>query len=444
MNLDPQKLDSQKLAPESSSLKRPDLKIENATLVGYRTPQTITIQSGLITEIAPSHDLSQPLPVSATGADSASNCETIEANRKLVIPSLIDPHLHLDKALLLEQHPAQQGTFAEALADTAALKQNFTLEDIQSRARRVIENEIAFGTTTIRTHVEVDPILQLTSLEAILPLKQAYTWGVDLQLAIFAQEGITNQPGTEKLLHQALSLGGDLIGSAPYTDTDPIRNIQIVFDLAQTYDCDVDFHLDFLDNHEPLLLPNVIKETVKRGWQNRVCLGHMTRLAGLLPAELSAIATDLKAAGISILALPASDLYMMARQDTHNVRRGVAPVHTLTDLGVNCAIATNNVQNLFTPFGDGDPLKICTLLAQVLQLGTPSRHAQCLEMATTRAARAIGINNHSIAIGHPANLVILDARTASEAVGSPPVGRMTFKAGKLISRTDTHEQLIPH
>ncbi len=417
---DSQKLDSEKL----------DLKIENATLIGYHTPQTITVQNGLIAKIADSL------------TDSAH--QTVDANGKLVIPSFIDPHLHLDKALLLEQHPAQQGTFAEALADTATLKQNFTLEDIQSRARRVIESEIAFGTTAIRTHIEVDPILQLTSLEAILPLKQAYAWGVDLQLAIFAQEGITNQPGTEDLLHQALSLGGDLIGSAPYTDTDPIRNIQIVFDLAQAYDCDVDFHLDFLDNHEPLLLPSVIRETIKRGWQNRVCLGHMTRLAGLAPTELRAIATDIKAAGISILALPASDLYMIARQDTHNARRGVAPIHTLTDLGVNCAIATNNVQNLFTPFGDGDPLKICTLLAQVLQLGTSAHQVQCLEMATTRAARAIGIRYHSIAVDHPANLVILNARSASEAIGSAPVDRITFKDGKLVSRTDVRRQLISH
>jgi cytosine deaminase len=84
----------------------------------------------------------------------------------------------------------------------------------------------------------------------------------------------------------------------------------------------------------------------------------MTRLAGLSPAELVAIAPAIRDAGISILALPASDLYMMARKDTHNVRRGVAPVHNLLQLGINGGPATNNVQNLFTPFGDGDVLKI--------------------------------------------------------------------------------------
>ncbi|MGD1866921.1 MAG: amidohydrolase family protein [Phormidesmis sp.] len=405
------------------------LKIENATLTGYDTPQTIGIRENLIAEISPSIE------------ELAEQSINIQGN--LVIPSFVDPHLHLDKALLIEQQPARDGSFQEALDNTATLKSGFTIQDIQSRARRVIENEIAFGTTAMRTHLEVDPIIQLNALLALLPLKKEYAWGITLQLAVFAQEGITNKPGTEQLLRQALAMGGDLIGSAPYTDSDPEQNIRIVFDLAENFDCDVDFHLDFLDDDAPMLLPVVVGETIKRGWQNRVCLGHMTRLAGLNPNELTKNATLLREAGISVLALPATDLYMMARKDTHNVRRGVAPVHTLSDLGVNSAIATNNIQNLFTPFGDGDPLKICTLLAQTLQLGTPARHAECIEMATTRAAKAIGIHNHAIEPGNPADVVILNARSASGAVSEAPVGRMTIKNGKIVSQTDIQRNLIP-
>ncbi|MBE9059664.1 amidohydrolase family protein [cf. Phormidesmis sp. LEGE 11477] len=398
-----------------------DLKIENATLAKESEQQTIAIRNGKIIQIAP--------------VISPPAAQTLDAAGSIVVPGLVDPHLHLDKAFLLEKSPAQAGTFQEALEETLRLKKEFTIEDIQARSRRVIENAIGFGITAIRSHVEVDPILQLTSIKALLPLKQEYAQRLTLQLAIFAQEGITNQPGTEQLLHQALTLGGDVIGSAPYTDPDPERNINIVFDLAQSFDCDVDFHLDFLDDDEPLLFPIVARETIKRGWQNRVCLGHMTRLAGLSPAKLKEAAALLREAGISILALPASDLYMMARQDTHNVRRGVAPIQTLFDLNVNTAIATNNIQNLFTPFGDGDPLKICTLLAQTLQLGTQERHALCLEMATTQAAKAIGLRDHRIEPGSAADLVILGADSISQVVGAAPGDRITIKSGNIISQT---------
>lgn len=404
-----------------------DLKIENATLVGKAEQQTIAIRNGAIAKIS---------PIIATPA-----VQTLDAKGNLVIPSLVDPHLHLDKAFLLEKAPAKVGTFQEALDETLRLKRDFTIEDIQARSRHAIENAIGFGITAIRSHVEVDPILQLTSIKALLPIKQEYAQRLTLQLAVFAQEGITNQLGTEQLLHQALALGGDVIGSAPYTDPDPERNINIVFELAQIFDCDVDFHLDFLDDDEPLLFPIVARETIKRGWQNRVCLGHMTRLAGLCPSALEEAAALLQEARISILALPASDLYMMARQDTHSVRRGVAPIQTLFDLNVNTAIATNNIQNLFTPFGDGDPLKICTLLAQTLQLGTQDRHALCLDMATTQAAKAIGIHNHHIAPGSPADLVIINAGSISQVIGAAPSDRITIKSGKITSQV-RREQLV--
>jgi cytosine/creatinine deaminase len=405
-----------------------DLKITGASLPEKPGYWDIGITDGIIQQIAPT------IPASAT--------TTLSAEGKLLIPGLVDAHIHLDKALLLARYPAVEGTFAEALRETLKAKQNFTVTDIQARAKRVIENAIAFGITAMRSHVEVDPTVQLTGLEALLPLKQAYEWGITLQLAVFAQEGITNLPGIESLLRQAMQQGGDVIGSAPYVDPNPEQNIRIIFDIAQAFNCDVDFHLDFLDDDEPLLLPFVIEETVRRGWQGRVCLGHMTKLAAQTPAKLDELADAMRDAGVAILALPASDLYMMARHDTHNVRRGVAPIHRLAERGVTVGFATNNVQNLFTPFGDGDVLKIGTLLAQVLQMGTAAHHQQCLAMATTQAAQAIGISRYGIAPGNIADLVLVDAESVSEAIGAAPPGRTVIKNGRIVAHTRLERRFL--
>jgi len=378
----------------------------------------------------------------ATIAPSISEAaqQTLSAQGRLLIPALVDAHFHLDKALIYDRAPAHEGTFAEAMQETLRLKQGFTVEDMQQRGRRVLERAIAHGITALRSHVEVDPTLGLRALEALLPLRTEYAWGITLQLAVFAQEGITNLEGEADLLRQAMQMGGDVIGSAPYVDPDPQRNVQIIFDIAQEFDCDVDFHLDFLDDDEPLLLPFVIAETQRRGWQGRVCLGHMTKLAALSPDGLAELGPALRDAGISILALPASDLYIMARKDTHNVRRGIAPVHHLAAMGVNVGVAVNNTQNLFTPFGDGDVLKVALLLAEVLQLGTVEQHHLCLEMATTRAARAMGLT-HDLQEGYPADLVLLGSGSVSEAIALTPPDRTVFKRGRLVAQTTLHRSL---
>jgi cytosine deaminase len=410
-----------------------DLQIINTRLPDRDGLWCVALAAGKIAEIR----AGAPVPV------FPPSDKTLDAQGQLLIPGLVDGHIHLDKARLLARHPALAGTFAEALAATLQLKQGFTVADIQTRARQVLENAIGFGITAMRSHVEVDPTAGLRAMEALLPLCQEYAWGLTLQLAVFAQEGITQQPETLPLLRQALALGGDVIGSAPYVDANPQRNIHHIFDLAQEFDCDVDFHLDFLDDNEPLLLPFVIAETQRRGWQGRVCLGHMTKLAALPPAELADLATALRETQISILALPASDLYMMARQDTHNQRRGVAPVHRLAEQGVNVGLATNNILNLFTPFGDGDVLKICTLVAQVLQLGTTASHQLCLAMATTQAAQAIGITDQGLNVGDRADLVLLDATSVSAAVGAAPVGRTVIKAGQVVAQRQLQQSLYP-
>lgn len=409
------------------------LKIQNARLFDRPGFWQIGIAQGRIVEIA--EQISEEVGQSAE--------QGIDAAGKLVIPGLVDAHIHLDKALLLQRQPAQTGDFAEAMQETLRLKQLFTVEDIQKRARQVIEQAIGLGITAMRSHVEVDPTVGLVGMEALLPLQREYAWAITIQLAVFAQEGITQQPRTIELLRQALQRGGNLIGSAPYADPNPKRNVEIIFDLAEEFNCDVDFHLDFLDDDQPLLLPFVIQTTIDRGWQGRVCLGHMTKLAGLPPDELRSIAADLQAAGISILALPASDLYMMAKRDTHNVRRGVAPIHQLDRWGVNVGVATNNVQNLFTPFGDGDVLKICTLLAQVLHLGTSTDHQRCLKMATSQAAQAIGLTDYGLAVGKSADLVILAATDATEAIAAAPIDRTVIKQGRIVAQTRVDRRLSP-
>jgi cytosine/creatinine deaminase len=403
-------------------IQHEQLTIKNATLPDREGLWDVRIAKGHIVEID-------------TVIYATKEANILNADGCLLIPGLVDAHIHLDKALLLDRYPAVDGTFTEAMEKTLQAKQEFTIADIQARARKVIENAIAFGTTAMRVHVEVDPIIQLTALEALLTLKKEYAWGLTIQLAIFSQEGITNQPETKRLLRKALEMGGNVIGSAPYVDPDPKSNIRSIFQLAQDFNCDVDFHLDFLDDDLPLLLPVVIEETVRYGWQGRVCLGHMTKLAGLTPSALATIASALKEANISILALPATDLYMMAKKDAYHKRRGVAPIDRLAELGVQVGVATNNIQNLFTPFGDGDVLKMCTLLAQVLQLGTTASHQLCLEMATSRAASAIGIDNYGVEVGKMADLVLLETSSISAAIGSPPFCRTTLKRGKVIARS---------
>jgi cytosine deaminase len=250
--------------------------------------------------------------------------------------------------------------------------------------------------------------------------------------SVAGAKGIFKAPGTETLMREALKMGGQVVGGVPYNDIDPLAHLDLVFDLAREFDRDVDLHLDFADDADRLLVGEVADRTVSRGWEGRVVAGHMSALGALMPDDLAPVVARIRDAGISILVLPVTDLYLMGRNDVRNVRRGLAPARRLHDAGVNVAVSTNNVQNPFTPFGDFDLLRIANILATAGHFGTADDLVLVLRMATEHGARALRLPTHGVREGARADLVLLDCTEPAEAVGAIPERLMVMKNGAVV------------
>lgn len=370
-----------------------------------------------------------PLP----GASAAIVCE---AGGRAVLPGFVDTHVHLDKACLLGRCGHMHGgDLSAAIRAVSDLKRAFTEEDVYTRGARVLDKAIVKGTTRMRTHVEVDPRVELRSFVAIKRLKQDYAWAIDLQICVFPQEGLTNDPGTEDLLIAALKSGADLLGGCPYTDADPYAQIARLFGLARDFDVDLDFHLDFDLDPSWQHLDEVCRQTVAHGWQGRVAIGHVTKLSALPPEELAAAARLLSDSGVALTVLPATDLYLTGRDVSHNVPRGLTPAHRLVQQGVICSIATNNVLNPFTPFGDASLLRMANFYANVAQVD-PAGFTACLDLVTRLPARLMNLSDYGIAIGNPADFVVLDSPQPDDALAELAEPCMVFKGGR---QTVRHE-----
>jgi cytosine deaminase len=286
------------------------------------------------------------------------------------------------------------------------------------------------GTMHMRTHVELDPNVGLRGFEALQQLAQDYAWGLDLELCVFAQEGLTNAPETDANLVAALDRGAKVIGGAPGYDPDHAGQINRVFDLAREYDVDVDLHLDVGYTTEEMDIHLVCELTDKYGWGGRVAVGHGTKYSCLPPAELKALGKLLTDAGVAVSVLPATDLFVMGRHQEHSVIRGVADAHALCACGVNCSLSTNNVLNPFTPFGDSSLIRLANMYAHVVQRGMNDELAECFEMLTHRSARLLRRDDYGIAIGKPADLVVWNAATPSEAVATVAQPLFGYKRGR--------------
>ena len=177
-----------------------DWLIRQARISGFATPMDVAVAQGRI--VAVSDHIAGDAPV-------------IEADGRVLVPGLVETHIHLDKTCILDRCPAAEGSVSEAVRLTSSAKRDFTPADVYDRGRRTLERSISWGTTRMRTHVEVDPGIGMRGFEGVQQLQRDYAWAVDLQICVFPQEGLLNNPGTDALLVEGLRRGAQVIGGRP-------------------------------------------------------------------------------------------------------------------------------------------------------------------------------------------------------------------------------------
>jgi cytosine deaminase len=267
----------------------------------------------------------------------------------------------------------------------------------------------------------------------------------------FPQEGLIKAPSTVDLLEECLRNGADVVGGCTYNEADVDgckEHIRLVFDLAEKYDVPVDMHCDFqTDDSDPryALVEHIADVTMDRGMQGRVTLGHMTSLGSLSGHHRVGVWDKIRQAELNIVVLPFTDMHLNARNDDHDVRRGLAPVKLMWDVGISVGLSSNNVRNAFTPFGNADLMDVALFLAQVGHLGTPDDFQKLLETITYTNAKIIGIQDgYGVKVGNRADLVVLDASDGPTALLGRAVRTAVVKDGRIVARTTkTTEMFSP-
>jgi cytosine deaminase len=360
----------------------------------------------------------------------AAEAETYDAGGCLACPGLIETHIHLDKSRIIERCAPQARSQLSPVKGIAPLKKSMSVEDVRMRAEQTLVQCILHGATRMRTQVEVDPGIGMRGFEGVQSLVDDYKWAIDIEICAFPQEGLISYPGTDELLVEALRRGAKVIGGAPRYDRDEAGQIHRIFALAREFDVDIDIHLDVGDSPAAMNIHLVRELTDKYRRGGRVVVGHMAKLSLLPPDQVAALARRLADSGVAVTVLPTTDLFLMGRDQDHHVPRGVADANLLVEHGVNCSLSSNNILNPATPFGDCSLIRMANLYANVLQVDRPAKLRECFEMLTERSARLLNLKDYGFAVGHPADVVVINAQSPEQAIAEIAQPLAAFKKGR--------------
>jgi len=403
-----------------------DILVKNVALWGSEGLCDLAIANGRFVSVNPN------------GVSSAAVL-TLDAEGRMAVPGFVEPHIHLDKALISERAPVNRsGTLTEAIEILWELKSNYTVDEIADRAARVLAQALENGISRLRTHVDVDPIGGTRPAEGLIRARERFGDLIDIQIVAFPQEGIVKSPGTEALMREVMRLGVDVVGGMPFNEASPQdsrRHIEIVFDIARQFDADIDMHVDETDDPAARTLEVLAELTIANSWQGRVTAGHTCALASYPRDYADHVIGRLRQANVNMIANPATNLMLQGRLDDYPKRRGVTQVKELLAAGVNVACGQDCVHDTFYPFGQNDPLEIAFLLCHASQMSQPAEILTVMDMVTNNGAKALRVPDFRVAVGGVADLVVLDARDARAAFATRLPRRWVIRKGRLIAET---------
>ena len=395
-------------------------------LLGDRRIVDVHVTKGRVSALQPS------------GSVVPAGAEVHELQRRLLLPAMAEPHAHLDKALIASTTTNETGDLAGAIEamGRAAASGRFSADDLGHRASRAVEMLISSGVTAVRTHVNVGEEIGAAFVSAIDEVRADYADLIEIQIVSLTHTPLTGVAGAgnRRALAAALAAGADLVGCCPHLDSDGPGCIGVALEAALDARVGVDLHMD--ENLDPnvFTLVSLAKAVIDSGFPYPVAASHCVSLS-MQPLDVQrATARLLAEAGIAVIPLPQTNLYLQGWAHPVATPRGLAPIDVLLSEGVMVAAGGDNVQDPFNPIGRCDPLETAALLV----LAGHQLPDVAYRMVSNDARQAMGLQRVEFAAGDPADFIAVPARSPREAIAAAGADRMVFRLGRLTASTSSH------
>ena len=403
--------------------------IRNATLPDGRTGVDLLVRDGRIAAVGEQLFAHQPPP---------ADVELIDADGWLLSPPFVDAHFHLDSTLSYGLPRVNaSGTLLEGIALWGELKPLLTREALVERAMQYCDWAVAKGLLAIRSHVDICDE-RLLAVRALLEVKQRVAPYLDLQLVAFPQDGLLRAPGALANLKRALDLGVDVVGGIPHferTSEHGAESVRLLCELAAERGLPVDMHCDESDDPLSRHIETLAFHARRLGLEGRVTGSHLTSMHSMDNYYVSKLIPLIREAGVQVVANPLINITLQGRHDSYPKRRGMTRVPELMAAGVNLAFGHDCVMDPWYSLGSADMLEVAQMGLHVAQMTSQAQMQSCFDAVTVNAARVMGLVDYGLTPGCQADFVLLQARSAVEALRLRPPRLRVIRRGRLLAST---------
>jgi len=355
----------------------------------------------------------------------------VDGGGGIVAPAFVEAHWHPDK---FESLHLPDDLRASGPDRAEAIRATYTPDDVARRAERGLRLALAYGVTTARVTVDVDPGVGLVGLEGTLAARQTIGDLMDVEVVAHPSATGHRDRATAELLGEALRLGADVLGGypngAPSYD-EAIADLDAAFALAERHDVPLDVHVDEWPRADEVMLEPLARRVLERGWGDRVLADHCVGLEAYADEDAARVVDLVARSGMSVCVMPNNLL-------GDPPYRGLSRLAELLAAGINVCAGTDNVNDGYFPFGNLDPIERAFLTFLGSGMERDADIETVWEMVGTRAARALGIARPgALEVGALADLVVLhEVPDLVQALRRLPGRRTTIRRGQVVAGID--------
>lgn len=376
------------------------------------------------------------------GVSTETTGALVDLGGLLLLPSLVEHHAHLDKALTADQVVNRTGDLMGAITAWIEAEDDGRLEpeDMQRRAEVSLEQLLYAGVTKVRSHVNVGAGERgLENAKAVRHAARRYQGLIDVELVALVHNPVAGELGRDnrKALEAALELGVDLIGGCPHLEADSLGAIKQLLAVAESYGIGLDLHVDETLERTVLTVEILAQEMLASETTLEVSASHCVSLSMQGWERQVALARLIREANIRVVALPQTNLFLQGWEHPEATPRGITPIGVLSDEGVTVVAGGDNVQDPFNPLGRFDPLETAGLL--VLASHIPAKAA--LESVSLRPISEV--DPLGDLIGQPADFLAVEALSIREAIALAPATRTVIRRGRVVARSTRTRTRVP-
>lgn len=377
-----------------------------------------------------------------------SDASTHDLQGLLLLCAPAEPHAHIDKALTADIIANPAGDLMGAIE---AWRQHYSapdysqitdLEDTIQRAVQVAQLALTNGTTAIRSHANTgEPQREAVAVEALNEARRQLGDLMDIQIVALVAPSVTGRDGAygRRQLGLALEAGADIVGGAPMLEDDPAEAVSVYMDAATDAGVPLDLHTDETLDASMLTVRELVKQVLKRDFPHPVTASHCVSLGVLEESLQRQVATEIAKAGINVVTLPQTNLFLQAREQLTSPPRGLTALAALRQAEVTVGAGGDNLQDPFNLVGRGDPLETASLLVAAGHI-TP---AGAYEMIAEESRRVMGLPPAGAEVRFQADFLAVNAKSVREAVAGAVTHRKVFKGGNLVAEQNITSRIAP-